>query len=287
MPRLFKVGFASCVIDGMFGQMQDLAGALRESWRAGTTTTRYGRTWYLAKPEIDTDRQVWTGRIGFLRESDVSTVLWDEAAQDFVRHNVPGGVIVPFAITTPDSLAAFQLRPRDVRPTTFTGALQSLLTTGSRTYSWRVRPLVVHTGFEQWRVRVQRVTDFRFRLERPNPHYHDNDAVESMIESLSLQVATLRGQPPEGQTVNTNSTTFRQMLDHVRLSYGHGVVRGEELDGQDSEWRSTDGGVIPTTRSVESSDEDEIDTEDLIAAVLNPPADATAQTEMEPDDYET
>lgn len=288
MARTFRVGFATCRVDGIFQGNQSLfLTALEESWQAGAKTTRYGRTWHLSRPQADPARGVWSGRIGFVREDDVSTVLWDDDLQDFVRQGVPGGVIVPFAVAVDTSATAFQLRSGIVRPTTFTGALQSLLNESSRTYGWEVRPLVSHLSFEQWQAQVAQVTEFNFRLERPNPHYHDNDRVEGLIEDLRLQVASLRGRARNGEAVNVESETFRQLLDHVRRDYGRGVVRGELPDHEETEWRSSDGGVVPATLAVESGDAEEIDVVDLTSAVLHPPRDARPQTEVDSDDSET
>jgi hypothetical protein len=287
VPRTFRVGFATCRVEGIFqADPSVFSAALQESWQGGVRATRYGRTWHLSRPQADQANRVWAGRIGFVREDDVSTVIWDDDAQDFVLHGVPGGVIVPFAIALDTSVAAYQLRSGVVRPTTFTGALQSLLNEASRTYGWEVRPLVAHATFEQWQAQVAQITEFNFRLERPNPHYHDNDRVEDLIEALRLQVASLRGRAREGEAVNIESDTFRQFLDHVRRDHGRGVVRGELQDREETEWRSSDGGVVPATRAVESSDAEEIDTADLITAVLDPPADARPQAEVDPDDSE-
>lgn len=70
--------------------------------------------------------------------------------------------------------------------------------------------------------------------------------------------------------MDVESDTFRQLLDHVRRDHGRGVVRGELLDREETEWRSSDGGVVPATRAVESGDAEEIDPADLITAVLEP-----------------
>lgn len=288
MPRTFRVGFATCRVEGLFQADPTIfAAALEESWQGGANTTRYGRTWHLSRPRTDQANRVWAGRIGFVREEDVSTVIWDDDAQDFVRHGVPGGVIVPFAVALDSSVAAFQLRSGVVRPKTFTGALQSLLNAASRTYGWEVRPLVTRATFEQWRAQVAQITEFSFRLERPNPNYHDNERVEDLIEDLRLQVASLRGRARDGEAINVESDTFRQFLDHVRRDHGRGVVRGELQDREETEWRSSDGGVVPATRAVESTDAEEIDAADLITAALDPPAGARPQAEVDPDDPET
>lgn len=140
MAGTFRVGFSTCRVEGIYQDQSVFPAALEESWQAGAKTTRYGRTWHLSRPRADPARRTWTGRIGFVRENDVSTVTWDDHAQDFVRHGVPGGVIVPFAVALDSSVVAFQLRSGVVRPTTFTGALQSLLNEASQAYSWEVRP---------------------------------------------------------------------------------------------------------------------------------------------------
>ncbi len=113
---------------------------------------------------------MWTGRIGFIREGEFTTVGWDDADQDFEIGRAPGGVIVPFAINTSTGVVAFQRRAGVVRPTTLAGAFRGLLNVIRRD-QWIVAPLTVVLSFSDWQGDVVRVTPARFRLQQPNPEF--------------------------------------------------------------------------------------------------------------------
>lgn len=73
-------------------------------------------------------------------------------------------------------------------------------------------------------------------------------------------MATVKGS---GEDIDDASTSFQQLLDHVRREYGRGTMRGQEADGQESEWRSTDGGAVPAIERVESENEEELPEDEL------------------------
>ena len=94
VERTYQVGLAIVALDGLF--QDPLDAALRSSWRAGTSVTRYGRTWHLARMHADSPTVV-TGEIGFVSENTVQTMFFDYATGEFVSGEVPGGVRVPFS----------------------------------------------------------------------------------------------------------------------------------------------------------------------------------------------
>lgn len=270
MPSIAHVGYAICEVTGLFGSNPgSVRDALEDSWGPGTVVTRYGRTWHLSRSYPDDSRRVWFGRIGFVREGDVSTVIWDEENQDFVHQATSSGVVVPFVLDTPTGDTAFQLRPGVVRATTFTGALQSLLNT-SRVYRWDLRPLVVQRSFEEWLRRTVQVTDFAFRLERPNPHYHDNPMIETILEDLRLETARLAGKARPGESVDVENGLFRQLLDHAGRKYGRGLIQGFDQEGE-TQWDSSGGGTVPARKSINSEGDDEILESELRGALLQKP----------------
>ena len=77
MSRVFRIGHASIQVDGLFAtDPLALRSALEESWIPGTEVTRYKRSWRLsAYSEIEPN--AWSGRIGSVKEGDLSTLSWD------------------------------------------------------------------------------------------------------------------------------------------------------------------------------------------------------------------
>lgn len=259
--RNYRVAFAGVGIEGLYGQPEVFKTALAESWAPGAETTRYGRTWRISAPHQRDG--VWVGRLGFVREDDLATVDWDDETKEFVRGTASGGTVVPFALALDSQIVGFQLHAGEVRSASFTGAFEKLLRE-SGTYAWTVQQLVVERTFEQWRRQVAAIKEFRFRLERPNPHYHDNEVVENLIEQMRLAVSTVSGQ---GDDINETAPQFQQFLDHVRREHGHGLVRGTDDEGQVSEWWSTQRGVVPAVERVEAEGDEEIPEAELIAAL--------------------
>ncbi len=267
MPRTYQVGFATIQVIGLFGATRDaFQNALEASWHAGASTARYGRRWLLSQRYEETDDR-WRGRIGFVQEGELTTVVWDPETKDFTHGEAPSGVIVPFAVDLAERTVAYQLFAGQVRPGTFTGALQSLLNTQDA-YSWLVSPLAFPMTFERWESTVQYVTEFSFRLIPPNPNYQDDDQIEALIENLRLGVARVSGKARQGETVNTNDSLFTQAMDHVRREYGAATVTGVDETGLLSEWKSSNGGMVPARSRIESeSDEDEIPDDELLGSL--------------------
>jgi hypothetical protein len=261
MAKVFQIGFARAEPEGIFAA-GDLQEALAVSWVAGATITRYGRTWLLTRPL--SQERIWTGRIGFIREGEFTTVGWDPQALDFRTEQAPGGVIVPFAVNTATGTAAFQLRAGVVRPATFAGALSGLLNRNP-TYRWQVSPLAVVQPFSQWRESVTRVTRARFRLEQPNPGWEDRAEVEHILQDLDAEIARLEARAAHGHGLNTQGNLFQQALDHVLRRYGRAVVRGVDARDRETEWDSMGGGTMPVKAELEVAGEpDEVPTEALV-----------------------
>lgn len=236
--RIYRVGLGVLSLDGLF--QDDLREALRASWVAGATVTRYRRRWNLSRVHQESD-EVMVGRIGFVGESEVSTVFFDYDVGDFVREGVPSGVLVPFAIRLSDGLVAYQLRPGMVREESFAGAFAALLNSVANEYVWSVETAVENRSWESWREEVSAVTAFNFRLDRPNPHYADDARVESIIEDIRLEYARLAGKARDAEGVNTEEDLFRQAVDHVLRNYGRAAVDGVTPDGRESTWVKVKG----------------------------------------------
>lgn len=282
MSRTYRVAFAEIEPLGLLAVEQPLfEAAFRESWRPGAQVVRYGRQWRVSAPhDVENATSVLTGRIGYVREDEIATLEFDEEAMDFRRGAAPSGAVIPFAVDVEQRRVGFQLVPGQVRTASFTGALESVLNL-SATYRWRVRPLVRKVSFEVWRRSVDRVTEFNFRLERPNPHYADDDKVEEIIEDFNAEVVRVSGK---GEDVDEGADLFRQALDHtLNRHYGRAVVRGLR-DEHETEWRTTDDGTVPAIERVESENEEELPEEELVP-LLETVEDVIASDDVGEDEF--
>jgi hypothetical protein len=148
----------------------------------GASTVRYRRTWRIGHTTASREDQILYSRLGF--EGSRTTVIWDEEDADFLSAPVPSGQFVPFAIDLRTLAVAFQTRPPDIKVSSFTGALQSVLREESRDFGWRVESQIRQLTFDEWRSTVDRVTRLRFRLERPNPNWAGRPEIESIFQQL-------------------------------------------------------------------------------------------------------
>lgn len=264
--RIYRVGLGVVTLDGLF--QDDLRDALRASWIAGASVTRYRRRWNLSRVHQETD-ELMVGRIGFVGESEVSTVFFDYDDGDFVQEGVPSGVLVPFGIRLSDGLVAYQLRPGIVGEESFAGAFAALLNSAANECVWSVKTAVEYRSWEDWRADVSSVTAFNFRLDRPNPHYADDDRVESIIEDIRLEYARLAGKAREGEGVNTEDDLFRQAVDHVLRNYGRAAVDGVTPDGRESTWVKVKNlaASVVARLTVTAQGGDEIPEEELVAVL--------------------
>lgn len=269
--RTYVVSYAGLRLEGLFSGLS-ITDALHESWEPKASVTRYGRRWHLARIASE-DPDFIFGRIGFVSQRELSTLFFDPDQQDFVRGGASSGVVVPLAINKHNGLVVYQLRPGVVRETSFTGALQALLNASSRTYLWSVQPQAVASTFDEWRRQVDLVTGFQFRLDKPNPHYWDSEAIEEAIEGIHLEWLRLAGNAEAGQSVDTDADLFRQALDHVLRDYGRGVVRGVDADRTESAWVKVKGliGSVISKRRIEAVGDEEAPEDVLRQAHLQVP----------------
>jgi hypothetical protein len=224
---------------------------------------------------LGSTEDLWFGRIGYVRSGVVPTVFFDPSTADFVRGEASSGVVVPFVISFVTGKIAYQLRPDFVSERTFIGALGDLLNRNPL-YAWRIQPLVEDSDYDTWISGVSQVTEFHFKLERPNPHYHDDEIAERIIEDFRLKYAVLTGVAMEGEGVDTESTSFRQALDHVLRGYGTASLAALDRQGGESLWVRTKGlvGAVTSRRRIRSTGGDEVPREVLTQAMEESPAGA-------------
>jgi hypothetical protein len=189
----------------------------------GASTERYGRIWHIGRTEQEDG--FFYGRLGF--EGSGTADLWSEADKDFQAARTPAGVASPFAVRLSDLRIAFQTRGRDIRVTSFTGALQGILRDESGDEDWRVETAHAETSFSEWRSSVQRVTEMRFHVEPPNPNYQGRPVLEQLIEGAKLSAADIDLHSEDG--VNTDAEIVTELLDHVNRNYGRNVSVGERI----------------------------------------------------------
>jgi hypothetical protein len=207
-------------------------------------------------------------RIGFEREGHLQTSRWDEETEDFTEQQLPGGEVVPFVVRTRDGLVAFRIKPPTVRPTTFVGALTDLLLNFQGGYTWELRLDYREQDYASWRSGVERIDSANFLIERPNPHYADNNLIERLLEGLNSARSRLTAQAPTGEGINDEDELFQQLLDHVRR-YGRArLVGSDDAEGQ-VEWLSEAGGAIPRTTRV-GSQSGQLSLEELAVTLEDP-----------------
>lgn len=269
--RDYRVGVAILRLDGLF--QDDFRQALLSSWTAGATITRYRRRWNLSRPHQET-REFIVGRIGFVGESEVSSVTFDYDVGDFVREGVPAGVLVPFGVRFSDGLVVYQIRPGAVTEESFTGALASLLNSAANEFAWSVEAALINRSWEDWRKQVEAVTSFNFRLDKPNPHYADDFRIKNLIENINLEYARLAGKAREGEGINTDDDLFRQAIDHVLRDYGRATVEGVTPEGRETIWLKIKGlsASVIVRQTIRSVGGDEIPEDVLVGVLMEQPS---------------
>lgn len=168
----------------------DPAGALEQALVVGTRVERHGRVWRMGQWRHEGEAIV--GRIGY--ESSATAELWDEEINDFQETSRPLALTSPFAIDPRAMRVAFQLRGKDIKAKSFTGAFQALLNGAAPTDRWRVARETRVVPFDQWAAEVERVTDLRLYLERPNPHYGDRQRIRDIVEGTNSRLVEIAAQ---------------------------------------------------------------------------------------------
>ncbi|WP_032380062.1 hypothetical protein [Rhodococcoides fascians] len=231
---LYILGFARVSFEGL-DEPESIGSAVKNCWVAGRQVELYKRRWTLSRI-LDEDDQGWHGRMGFVNSNEVDTLFFDAEDNDFVRGQAPSGVVVPFYLRR-DGLITYQLISGLVREPTFIRAFSDLLSLdGTQAYRWRLDPFVQDVEYEDWRKSTTRVSRFDFRLERPNPSYHDDKIVEDLVEGMSAEYVRLTGAEASADGVDTSSDVFEQALDHVLRDYGKATLTGVDDDGNESVW---------------------------------------------------
>jgi hypothetical protein len=248
-------------VEGLMGTSPDtFLDALSEAWTPGAEVSRYRRTWRLAAARVVGEGRL-AGRIGFTREGGLETVAWDDEVKDFKKGEASGGVVVPFVVDLSRQRVSYQLVSGQVRPTSFTGALEGALNEASP-YDWTVTPLVQHLAYGEWLAEIDVVTKAKFVLKRPNPHYANRKDVQHLIEGLKAQVATVT---VKGENLDTDDDLFQEYLDHVEQNYGNARLSGRTRAGEPRTWFSDGGGSVPAVLPVQVDENaSEVDDEQLV-----------------------
>jgi hypothetical protein len=222
-----------------------IQGALLESLQPGTRVTRYRRTWHMARYER---RGTFiTGQIGF---DAPTSPAWSEEMKDFAT--VRPAQIAPFAIDLEQMRVAFRLLGTTIKPGTFQGSFQALLNEAKTPHRWTVRlEGVEQPPWEDWRARIERITEISAKLVRPNPHY-DFEEIEHVFEDGNVDEATIGGK---GERINTESGFFGAVVGFVLNGYGRlraKAVRVEAGGERSDDWNSeTERNVRKTTVPVD------------------------------------
>jgi hypothetical protein len=218
---------------------------LEKALVAGTRIERIRRVWHMGQHHREGPSIV--GRIGY--ESSSVTELWDDETLDFTADTLRAGLTSPFAIDPKTLRIAFQLRGRDIRPKSFTGALQALLNEASPTERWRVHREFLDVEFTAWVSQVDRIVALRMVVERPNPHYAGRDRVRAIVEGTNARLADLqlRADEDDLQGIDVTDGLVQEMIEHAAANYGHYSAVAEQA-GEQTAWNSTQAGATEVHR---------------------------------------
>ena len=258
MAKRFRIVHAKITLEG-FGDRSSseyFRSSLEQSWTPGAQVTRYERSWRLSK-SAEHDEGVWHGRIGFVKEGELSTLDWDDSKEDFIRGEASSGVVVPFLIDGGSRIVSFQLVSGQVRTKTVTSNLQALFNT-SKAHYWKIEPLSFKTGFEDWKSTVSCISKCKFRLSYPNPNWTGRENIKELMDGLRAEVITLRARADKESSIETDSDLFQQAMDHIRLGYGSAEMVGTERgSGDESKFVLTeDGGYVPAVDKIDVEGEE-------------------------------
>ncbi len=222
----------------------DPAFALGQCLVTGTLVERYDRQWRMGPTQVE-DGYI-SGRIGFQAPGGTEE-LWNEEEQDFQEQQPLLGSTSPFVINVARMEVVFQLRSGRIRPTTFTSNFQSLLNqAGGRTWRWRVEPKIVQIVWEEWVARIDRISEFSIRIQRPNPNYQDREHVKELVEGTRSELVRLVMRADEaGEGLDIDDALISEAIDHAAAGYGSYHAKGErQEDGAEveTEYRSAVGG---------------------------------------------
>lgn len=163
---------------------------------------------------------------------------------------------MPFVIDDINRIVTFPLIAGAVRPTTVTGNLEALLNVEG-TYRWEIVPISYPMNFSDWQQSVSRVWRVNARLTYPNPNWTGRDELENIMNGFEAEVLRIIASAEERSSLNTDSTWFQQIMDHIRQGYGRAAVSGtDKITGGESRLLLTErGGAVPAISRVPASDE--------------------------------
>lgn len=270
MAKTFRVAHAQIDLGGLWraGGDDQFQAALAQSWVAGEEVVRYGRTWRISR-HVEMGQGFWSGHIGYVESDAFLTLAWNEQTMEFDRGEASGGVVIPFVVNLPQRIVSFQYATRDIKLRTVTGNLQALLNKDSA-FDWEVAPLSLKRSFEDWHASVSSIATLSAQLRQPNPNWEDREKIADLLDGLQAESARLSVRASEGESIDSSSDWFTQMMDHVRRGYGQAVMTGASREsGAQSKFTETaDGGAVEATESVRVEDDAvELSREDLMQAL--------------------
>lgn len=192
-----------------------------DALRQGLKCERYGRVWYIG--HLSLKDGYMSGRLGYGRT--VEADLWRDEVEDFESRTVADGAASPFMIRLSDLALVFQPRKRSIRPSSFAGAMRSMLRL-TTLQDWPVTSLPgERSTFQEWLQTVDTVTRIRFRVDRhsasdvPAP-----DVVERLLESgpdfVAIEWKTASGG------IDANTPLIQELLDEALDGSGEFVAVG-------------------------------------------------------------
>jgi hypothetical protein len=216
-----KIARAQIARPGQESMFESPAQTLTRVLVPGASARRFSRVWRLGHTNVSDEELL--GRIGF--EGERRTFMWNEESKDFLPGPSPNGLVVPFVINLANFQVVFQIRPPEIRPHSFTGALERILrdATGQ---DWGVEPIIRQMSFEAWRATVTKVTRMHFHVEQPNPNWEGRPELENLMHRLGdLDSADFGFNAENG--IATDDELIVELVNHVnQRNYGRSQAVG-------------------------------------------------------------
>ena len=201
------------------------------------TVTRYNRTWRFARQHIQEGFVV--SRLGFVRITAGQQTRYDEVEQDFVveEGEVSKGSFSHFVVDVQREIVAFEERPPEVRPQSFTSNFKALVEESGTRVS--IELLADPATFPVWAGSVDRVTTVRAVVQNPNPGWSEDAAdIRNLAEQAAAEEVDISAKAVDGESLNAGARWIRGAIEQV-AEHGQGSVRATGRRGEDIvHWRS-------------------------------------------------
>jgi hypothetical protein len=202
---------------------------LTPGWEV-VTGRRHQRTWRVGGVDVDSDRRVVTGKLGWLPRGEEVVAEWSDEDKDWIANVAAphGGRILPFGFDGDSRLLAV-LRDGASAPTTISGVFEKILRENEReltepTTEWSLD----RRDFLTWLDKVDVVHSVSFTAKLPNPEPREDFA--ELVARMERRHAThftetLASKTEEGLVGVQHDPDIRQAV--AMGTQGFATLRGK------------------------------------------------------------